>query len=350
MAFVEGTKIYTDKGWKKIEDISGYDKVFVRNFLGDAEFIQPFALKKKKYNGNIVKISSNNWLMQVTPDHILVYDNDESAKGKNFTHKKASEVTARKSNRIYRKFRYINNNDYEKERIYNSLTRKTKTIQNEDWFILFGYVLTRGFFRKFAHKKGLNIKIDLQKRKEEISIITGILDRLDIQYSLVRHNEKYSIVSVSHTNNLSSTLIKRLGSYKRSEMSIPDKMIYNSNKELVDTLINTIIKATIKKTTKLKNSYKLTSSNIKLIESLEKLGILWGYNVSRILLAESGEDLGYGSVKRNIYNVKITKPHSTYSPKKVEQTIYDGYVYEIDLFDGQVYVLGGSTPLWVNPK
>ena len=40
MAFIEGTPIFTDSGFKNIEDIGGRDKVLVRNFLGDAEFMK----------------------------------------------------------------------------------------------------------------------------------------------------------------------------------------------------------------------------------------------------------------------------------------------------------------------
>ena len=54
MAFPADTKVLTNRGWKKIEDVGGHDRVLTRNFLGDAQFTKPFAIKKKSYSGEII--------------------------------------------------------------------------------------------------------------------------------------------------------------------------------------------------------------------------------------------------------------------------------------------------------
>lgn len=353
MAFIKGTNIYTNNGWKPIEDIAGYDKVLVRNFLGDAEFVQPFAIKKKKYKGEIVRIQGYKWAFNVTPDHIVVYDNDYQARGNNFVQEKAKDIKASKNVRIYRKFRYMHSNEYRKEiiKIYKDQKTYYQTIDTEDWFTLVGYVLCRGYIRKAStYKKTLAIKIDKNRSDEEVQIIGGILNRIGLDWNLTDFNEKTNLITISVKNTLTGKMIYRLGSYKRKEMKIPDAMIYNCNKELSTKLIDTIIDASKRSKDTNINPYRLTTTNDNLIASLEKLGILWGYNMCKTLAIKKGESKGLNKVTKDVYSLIIAKPRDTFSPTKITNTNYDGYVYEIDLFEGEVYTLEGSSPIWVSPK
>lgn len=352
MAFIKGTNIFTNSGWKPIETISGNDNVLVRNFLGDAEFIQPFALKKRQYNGEIYEIGGRNWSFSVTPDHIVVYDRDDKVRGRNFVYEKAKDLEINADNRIYRKFKYITPEDYKKENIviYDDFGKRWVTISNLDWFVLCGYVLLRGYLEPAGRRRALNIYLDRQKREDELVVLADILDRIGVVWNLIesRTDDRW-ILRVNPHNTLSSKLAARLGSLKRKKMFIPDKMIYNSSKELASTLIETIINVSKRPETS-SDSYQFTSNNVKLIDSLEMLCTLWGYSVSRKISAHKGQDVGRGKLKKDVYNLVITSLPQSYSPTHINKKQYNDYVYELNLFDGQVYVKDGTAPVWIDPK
>lgn len=354
MAFIKGTKIFTDSAWKNIEDISGHDKVLVRNFIGDAEFIQPFALKKSKYAGEIVNIGAKNWNFSVTPDHVIVYDRDETPIGAHFNTVSADEMTAHPNNRIYRKFKYLTPDDYKREKvsITDEFGKRWVMISNRDWFVLVGYTLCRGLLEK---KKGgqyaLQIFLDADKRIEEIKILSDILDRIGVVWSLIPSytNDRW-LIRVGGKNSLANKLANSLGSKKRKEMYLSDKIIYNTSKQDAQVLIETIINASKRAKTELGNEYQYVSSNEKLVDSLELLGTLSGYGMAKKLLFAAGTDTGITVVKNPVFSLAIRKPVKTYSPTYVNKTDYKGNVYKIDLFDGQVYVKNEGMPVWVNPK
>lgn len=353
MAFIEGTKVLTNSGWKQIEQIAGQDKVLVRNFIGDAEFIQPFALKKKKYSGDVISVSGKGWSFDVTPDHIVVYDKETSYFGDHYVHEKAEDLQVNSRNRIQRKFKYLPIDDYKREAVvfYTPFGKKWVTISNEDWYVLVAFTLCRGYLEPTGKRFALNIRLDREKSEEELLILTDILDRIGVQWSLIpSHTTNTLYVRLSANSPIAKRIITRLGSKKRKEMFLPDKMIYNSSKELSVLLIETIIKLSKKPSTERGLSYQFTTNNEKLVESLELLGTLAGYGMNRKIMAKKGTDNGYGAVKKDVFNLVIANLSASYSPLSIKKQKYSGYVYEIDLFDGQVYVKEGTAPVWVNPR
>lgn len=352
MAFITGTPIFTNSGWKNIEDISGRDKVLVRNFLGDAEFIQPFALKKRQYDGDIIKIGAKDWSFSVTPDHGVIFDKDRYAQGNNFCSLPAKSFKIHPDNRIYRKFKYIFSDEPKKEmvKIRDEFGERTSTISDYDWYKLVGYILCRGFIKRKPGKPMLFIFLEPQRVEEETAILGDILDRIGVRWHVQNSELTRPKIVVSSRNTLVDRLVTRLGSYKRKQMFLPDKMLYNSTKELSKLLIETIIEASIRPGTKRGNVYQIATTNKDFIDTLTILGTLAGYSIRSVLNNKAGEITPFGITKLDGYILQISSPTDTYAPKYSKKITYSGQVYEIDLFDGQVYVKEGSMPIWVNPK
>ena len=350
MAFVEGTKIFTDSGFKSIEDISGRDKVLVRNFIGDAEFIQPFALKKSYYNGEMIKVGGANWNFICTPDHVVVYNSGEYSEVPNYRFVPAGELKATKNDRIQRKFRYMIPDDQPREviKVRDDFGTRHVTLDHEDWYILMGYMLTRGFIRQDGRKYTVFMYTRDGRIDEDIKILGGILDKYGIGWSLLYSAQP--MLKISSRNTIASRLITRLGSKRRKEMFLPDRIIFKSTREQIRTLIETIISNSIGENTKRGSSYTLSTTNKALIDSLTVLGTVGGYSMSATLKAKAGTRTNFGKTKKDSYNLKISRGHDTYSVGYSKKIDYSGPVYEINLFDGQVYVKGGSMPVWVNPK
>ena len=348
MGFIQGTPIFTNSGWKNIEEISGQDKVLVRNFIGDAEFIQPFALKKKKYEGEIVKIGARNWSFSVTPDHRVVYDRDRGAQGKHYESVLAKDMVARPHFRIFRKFKYMFPDEPKKETIIiRDDFKRYVTISDYDWYKLVGYVLTRGFIRMKPGKPMVFLFLDEDRIEEEILILGDILDRIGVGWHVQYSEKTRPKIVVSSRNTLASRLVTRLGASKRKEMYLPDKMVYNSSKELSKLLIDTIIDASGQKD---RERVQLVTTNKRFIDTLSLLGTLAGYSMRNSLMFEAGTETARGVTKKDSYIFNIFPPVDSYAPKYVKKVSYTGAVYEIDLFEGQVYVKEGSMPVWVNPK
>lgn len=352
MAFIEGTEIFTNSGWKNIEDVSGHDKVLIRNFIGDAEFTQPYALKKKQYTGQVVKIGARNWSFSVTPDHSVIFDRDIGANGKKFQSTLAGKMVARPHYRIYRKFRYMFAEEPKKEVIIvrDDFGKRHVTIPEHDWYKLVGYVLCRGFIRMKPGKPMLHIFLDEDRVEDETKILGDIFDRLGISWHVQYSEKTRPKLVVSSRNTLARRLITRLGSSKRKEMYLPDAMVYNSSKELSKLLIETVIEASIKSTTKRGNFYQLVTTNLKFIETISLLGTLAGYSMRSSVLFPAGQKTPHGETKKTSYVLFIANPVDTYAPRYVKRRDYQGPVYEIDLFEGQVYVKEGTMPVWVDPK
>jgi len=352
MSFIEGTPIFTDSGWKNIEDIAGRDKVLVRNFLGDAEFIQPFALKKKHYDGEIFKVGAKNWSFSVTPDHTVVYDRDKYAQGSHFCSLPVKELTLHKDNRIYRKFRYMFPEEPKKEmiKIRDEFGNRSVSVSDYDWYKLVGYILCRGFIRRKPGKPMIYIFLEPQRIEEETLIIGDILDRMGVGWHVQSSELTRPKIVVSSKNTLVNRLVTRLGSYKRKQMFLPDKIIYHSTKELSKLLIETIIDASIRPGTERGIVYQLATTNTALIDSLTILGTLAGYSIRSTLITKAGTASMVGITKLDGYILQIANPTNTYAPRYIKKLKYSGQVYEIDLFDGQVYVKEGFAPIWIDPK
>lgn len=352
MALIAGTPIFTNHGWKNIEDIAGHDRVLVKNFIDDAEFIQPFALQKRQYDGEIIHIGAKDFSFSVTPDHPIVYDKNKYADGKHFMKSAAIDFIPEKDTRIYRKFKYMFSEDHRRELITvrDEFGKRHVTVAPHDWYKLIGYVLCRGYIRMKPGRPMLWFFLEPERVEEETYILGDILDRVGLGWH-VQHTEKTRPrLVVSSKNTLASRLITRLGARKRKEMFLPDTIIYNSSKELSKLLIETIIDASIKPNTERRHVYQLATTNTALIDSLTLLGTLAGYSMRTVLSHRIGEPAMGGFTKKNSYILQISQPTETYAPKYKKIKNYHGLVYEIDLFEGQIYTKEGSMPVWMNPK
>lgn len=327
--FISDTQVFTNTGWKKIQDIGGNDKVLVKNFLGDAELIQPFALKKKQYDGEIIKVGGKDWSLTVTPDHTGLDDK-----------------------KIVRRFRYMFPDEPTKEtiKIWDDFGTRHSTISHEDWYKLVAYVLVRGFIRPKPGRPMLFLFLEEGRVEEEIAILGDLLDRIGVSYHVQYSEKTRPKVVVSSKNTLAARLITRLGSAKRKDMYLPDKMIYSSTKELAKLLIETIIAASIRPETERGTVFQLATSNKKLIDSLTLLGTLSGYSMRCVFRLKAGSPVLNGFTKRDSYILQISSSPALYSFINRKKSLYSGYIYGIDLFDGQIYVKEGSMPVWVNPK
>lgn len=351
MAFISGVKLLTNSGWKEIDNISGRDMVLVRNFLGDAEFIQPFAVKKKLYNGTVLKFSARNWDFTVTPDHKIVYEKFNKS-GTIRTHADvASKFKINPQFRFSRSFRYIFSSEPVKEtiKIDDGNRKRSVTISNYDWYKLVAYTLCRGFIKTGYGRPILMFLIDENKAEKELTEITGILDRIGLQWH-IQHSEKTRLrITVSCKNNLASKLAHRLGSSKRKEMFLSDKLLFNSTKELSKLLIESIIEVHSRGTADNKTC-QISTSNLKFLDSLSLLCTLSGYSSTIVLKSAAGDISNKGVTRKNSYTIRIFNAPQSYMPTSITEIDYNGYVYELDLFEGQVYVKNGSMPVWLDPK
>lgn len=320
--FVADTQIFTDSGWKKVSDIANRDRVLVRNFIGDAEFIQPFALKKRQYDGNVITLGGKDFSFTVTPDHHGI-----------------------DSKKIERKFKYMFADDVKKEyiTIYDQFGKRTTTIDHLDWYKLTAYVLMRGFIKTGYGKPMLQLFLSMDNFEQEIRELSDIFDRIGLTYH-VQYPENHSPVFVlSSKNSLAARIKYRFGSFKRKEMFIPDKMIYNSTKECAKTLIQTIIELSNGQT-------QISTTNIALIDSLMLFGTINGYSVRSVLKTPAGSPAPKGKTRKDSYIMKISGQTGLYSVTKRKKSVYSGYVYGIELFEGAVYAREGKYPVWTAPK
>lgn len=351
MAFIEGSKLLTGTGWKEIENISGKDTVLVRNFLGDAEFIQPFAIKKKLYHGNVIKFGARSWNFTVTPDHRIVYERLSDSSVIHIDHKSASDFTLNLKYRLYRNFRYMFSSEPTREmfKIYTDTGNRYVTISNYDWYKLVAYTLCRGFIKTGYGRPMLMFLIDENKADKEINEITDILDRIGAQWH-VQHSDKTRLkIVVSSKNTLANKLACCLGSTKRKEMFLPDKILFNSTKELSKLLVESIIEIHSRGIAD-NEGCQISTTNTKLLDSLGLLCTLSGYSSYVVLKSEAGTITNTGVTKKNSYTIRIFDAPRSYSPTFIEKSNYTGYVYELDLFEGQVYVKSGNMPVWLDPK
>lgn len=351
MAFIDGVKLLTNSGWKEIDNISGRDMVLVRNFLGEAEFIQPFAIKKKLYNGKVLQFSARNWAFTVTPDHRIVYEKSSNSGIIHMYCDTASNFTINPQFRLYRNFRYIFSSEPKKETFMIDVGRKKRhvTISNYDWYKLVAYTLCRGFIKTGYGKPMLMFLIDENKAEKELSEITGILERLGLSWH-IQHSEKTRLrITVSSKNNLASKLARCLGSSRRKEMFLSDKILFNSTKELSKLLIESIIEIHSRGTADNKTC-QISTTNTKFLDSLGLLCTLSGYSSAVVLKSAAGAVSNKGVTKKNSYTIRIFNAPQSYMPTSITEIDYNGYVYELDLFEGQVYVKNGSIPVWLDPK
>lgn len=324
MGFTADTKIFTSRGWKYIRDISGRDRILVRNFLGDAEFIQPFALRKKHYDGEVVKFGGKYWATTVTPDHNVIFDNETV---------KASDIKVDKNKRLHRRFRYLREDrGVEKLHIKNGDSTRQVTLSDETWYTLVAYTITKGYI-----SKDRNPRLKFMLNVDNFAQIVVILDNLGITYSA--GDVKGSLViTVNRDNNLARKLKVFLSARARRDMVLPDKMVYGSSQALIKHFLDTVTYLIAKPSVTRPNQLTFTFQNPKLLETIKMMCMFCGY--------------GFAMTPVNgTYSCYIIKSGiSSWSVRFIEKYTYTGYTYEIDLFDGLVYVTERSLPVWMSPK
>lgn len=337
MAIPAGTDIFTDTGWKPIEDVAGKDKVLVKNFLGEAMFVQPYALKRIKYDGKLVRLYHKFTSIELTPDQNMIYYHDDGHRLRKST---AKEYTISKYHYISSNFRY-SPDKWPKSVVVKTPDLpgpNTKKVSPYDWHTLAGYILARGSYH--SRSKTLLIRAN----KEEQVILCDILDRYGLAWSLTYTGNEYTnLVRVSDKSNLSRKARFMFGN-KKGEMGIPDSMIFDNRKENILALVNTIDRLTgIKKG-------NMTGNSKKLIKSLEKTCTLWRIPYKLSWTARAGEYRGRGPLTKDRWDFKIIDKFNNFYPRKRKEVQFTGNVYELDLLDGEVYVKNKGRPVWIPPK
>lgn len=338
MAFITGTKVLTTNGWKNIEDIGGKDRLLIRNFLGDAQFSQPFAVKKKNYSGKIIAGGCKSYQFKVTPGHEIVYTN----KNDTILRTTAEKVPTRRENSLKHRSRYSTDGYLKQQKIRNG--DFDHPVDTLDWYMLVGYVLRKGLIE--TNRERLILSTDRKNPKKDMDLICPVLDRMGLVW-----NYTEPFIVVSRKSNVANKLALMLGSRARKKMYIPNKMIYNSTIEQGSALIETFIKASREDGSGVDGTVQFSTTNIKFLKSLEILGLLSGYTVSSILAKPAGTKVPAGQTKKDSYAVYVRKSVNEVSIIWKKKEDYDGKVYEIDIFEDQLLIKGeGSLPIWMKPK
>ena len=340
MAFIAETEILTRRGWILVEELAGKDKILVKNFLGEAEFIQPFALKKKKYEDSVITIGTAFYEFTVTPDHIIGYTSG------NYKEETAKDFSPNKKKFLDRRFRYMSPPGISRQKVKFS-DETDGYMDGSDWYRLLGYVVRKGYI-----SSGNNPRLIFYPDSNNLMGVKEILSTLGINwYETTRDNGEKAVVA-RNTSNLANKLKLYLGSRQRKKMRLPDSLVYNTTKEHANILIQTVIESS-KVSKKTDNGkYQWSSSNKDLIDSIELLGTFSGYSIRSKLVKPAGYRLPSGlTTKRPQYNVYIQESISSVCPRNKSFKHYSGSVYSIDILDGQVFVRNkGCLPLWINPK
>ena len=339
MAFIAGTKVLTNKGWKNIEDVSGHDRLLIRNFLGDAQFSKPFAVKKRQYSGKIIAGGSKNYQFKVTPDHEIVYTD----KNDNIIKAAAKDVPAKRENRLKHRSRYAPDGYLTPQKIKNG--DREYSVDTLDWYKLVGFVLRRGGIDK--KRARLTLALDKHNPRKDMDLICPVLDRMNLQWTFTEPN----IVVLSQKSNIANKLALMLGTKTRKSMYVPDKMIYNSSIEQGRALIEMFVLASRQDGKWGGENIQFATSNTKLIDSLEILGLLSGNTISRLLTKPAGTKVPAGKTKRDSYTVYVRRSVKEISIIRKQEIDYDGKVYEIDMFEDQLLIKeNGYLPIWMKPR
>jgi len=340
MAFIAETEILTKRGWILVEELAGKDKILVKNFLNEAEFIQPFALRKKKYEDDVIAIGTAFYEFTVTPDHTIGYTNGS------YKEEAAKDFSPDRKKLLDRQFRYMSPLGISKQKVKFS-DGPDRYIDSSDWYRLLGYVVRKGYI-----SSGNNPRLIFYPDSNNLTGVKEILSNLGIDwYETTRDNGEKAIVA-RNTSNLANKLKLYLGTRQRKKMRLPDSLVYNTTKEHANILIQTVIESS-KVSKKTDNGkYQWSSSNKALIDSIELLGTFSGYSIRSKLAKPAGYELPSGlKTKRPQYNVYIQESISSVCPVNKRYKYYSGSVYSIDILDGQVFVRDkGGLPLWLNPK
>jgi len=339
MAFPAETKVLTTKGWKQISEVGGHDRVLTRNFLGDAQFTKPFAIKKRDYSDKLVQGGQKNYQFRVTPEHEIVYTDKKGS----IVVSTAKDVPAKPDNRLKHRSRYSPDSYLPSQKL--KYENREYTIENTDWYKLVGFVLRRG--GTDGNRNRLILQLDKKNVKKDMDLICPILDRLSLTWGFTEPN----LIVVSAKYNIAYKLSRVLGSRRRKKMRIPDKMIYNTTIEDGTALIEMFIRASRRDGEGVDKITQFATTNTELIDSLEILGLLCGFTVSRIMSKPAGTKVAAGVTKKDSYTVYVRRSVYEISIIRKQEVDYTGKVYEIDMFEDQLLIKeDGSLPIWMKPK
>lgn len=339
MAFPADTKVLTKGGWKRIEDVSGRDKLLTRNFIGDAQFTQPFAIKKKHYTGEMISGGQKNYKFKVTPEHEVVY----SDRYKKVIKSTAKDVPASVEHRLKHRSRYSTERYMTTQVIKNG--GHVYSIDTLDWYKFVGYYLRRGSMDK--KRTRIILSLDKKNPQKDIDMICPVLDNMGLQYFITDRN----LLIISQKSNIAEKVARMLGARARKDMHVPDKMIHNATLEQGKALIDIFIRASRHDGTGIDTIVQFSTSNKRLIDSLEILGLLCGYTVTYLLIKPAGTKVPRGVTKRDTYAVYVRESVTDVSIMRKKKSDYDGKVIEIDMFEDQLLIKeDGLLPVWMKPK
>lgn len=344
MAFHKDTQIMTDTGWKLIKDIKGFDKVLVRNFLGEAHLMQPFAIELIKFRGRIHCLGNSYWNIKLSPRQEVFgfIDGEEH-------YKQVRNVPIAETGKTFvfnRTATYVPEEEYKADMftVFGKGFKKTKKMPPEDWYVLAAFILQRAMIYKTAMSKfgrgDIQISLNRKKEPEAFLILQGILNRAGIQF---KEKGDRTIV-ISKRNTLFSLIKRRLGSWKREEMSIPLDMTYKGSKELVQSFIDTLRLLSKRDTKRFNNN--IIAGYDKMISSLEIMCYVHGIKAARSstikstsLDGEPKETLRFGQYGQLASVIFHTDDKN------------DSHnVYAVDILEGQVLARNEGYGIWVTPR
>lgn len=345
---VPETKIFTDSGWKEIKDISGKDKVLVRNFLGEAEFIQPFALRKKQYDGEIYEIGGRHWALMLTPGHKVTYKKHFMGQSGSIRRAVVDDLRVKSNISLLRRFRYIKPDTSKRNiiKIFTETGIHATTISDYDWYKLVAYIIMHGNITRVRKRFALGITIPAARTEEQIAELGDIFDRLGIEWSVRSKYGRYTEVRVNPANNTLAGKVRiKMGSIYRKKMKVPDDMVWDSSREMTKYFFECIENVIRRKDTRHTDKFIMSTSNPRLIEGLSTMSTLGGYSPAISKKQKPG-----GPERDEEYIFAMSKVKELMVVSRINKIEYSGPVYAIDILDGQVYAKIKMAPVWIDPQ
>lgn len=348
MAFLEGTELFTYGGFKKVEDITGEDRLLVRNFIGDTEFTRPMKIRKLRYSGDVVSLGSKSWQLKLTPDTKIDY---ALRKGFMLTSEprtcKAGEYDASQESGLYRTFKYYPKMTTVRESLTRNVEDKRviERIQIDDWIRIAALIVARGKIIKNGKRAKVSIALDKADWRYELMYLLPFMSRLNEGVVVEAFERAPGFVTLQESSDLTRKLaatFKPVGNSVR----IPNRMIYDYPLPESRKLFRYMMDPFEKKP----DRGFIYSHNAGTTSDIEALAATTGNTVKVYQLTEAGREYR-GVVEKEdswlLHSYSLPFIHAV-TEKSVEH--YDGYVYEFDFYAGDVYARAEGALLWIYPK
>jgi len=197
-----GTGIFTENGWKNIEDVEEFDKIFTLNIeSGELELQYVTNKIEKFYKDDMVRIFNNSKLdMLVTKKHkIVVWDRKDTP----FV-LTAEELynKIQKGDKSISKCYIKNSGNWEGE--YNEFFNLPNTninIKIEDWAAFLGIFISEGHCSGTKGGEKRNVVCITQKKEEQKNRLIELLDKLPFDY-FISNNRQFIINNDALYNHL----------------------------------------------------------------------------------------------------------------------------------------------------